>query len=361
MIVATIVVSRARFAGNASSGGGGSSGPRVAGATSVFWWARTAARRTNSSLDGTPANSDAVDLAGDQLEHELAPIEVPVDGEPASEFEQREPEQAGRPLGGGGAVVVAEIHRVAGLAEQVVEPVAVLGRDRAPHPIGALGDLGRRVVHLGVHDPGEHQIGTLAEGDAVEVVPREQHAAAVPEVVVDHRVDLRRDRPELFERGRPSTRRLDQRTDPAQLAGRSAGRRRRAFQQRQRLAGRHPPAQRFVQVLTEGPEIVAVQPEVVLPVREAVLDASVDVVEHPGIVERGEVDVLQRQVGGDDRRLAAVMPVVDHLLPRLLDEHSSGTGVAPTHLGMEPHREGDHEPRRRAVGGCVGPEQRPEA
>lgn len=132
-----------------------------------------------------------------------------------------------------------------------------------------------------------------------------------------------------------------------------------ALQQRQQLGRLCAPLVRLVDIAAEWAEIVAVQPEVQLPVAQAVVHAGPHMGHQRGLVDHGEVHVLQRQIALLDAVLHAVMPVVDHLPPRFLLQHRCGRLGPPAHLRVQPHAKLHEEARRRAGGRLVGTDQRP--
>ena len=72
-----------------------------------------------------PSKQRGVDLVGMELERVLPPLGEPAIDEAPPELEQRQPDQAERPLGRRRAVVVAQVHRRPRLAEPLVEHAAI--------------------------------------------------------------------------------------------------------------------------------------------------------------------------------------------------------------------------------------------
>ena len=361
MTVCTIPTNLARFLGSTSSGGADSADPSVSGGSRVFCAAarrlaraarrRSAARRTGAGRSRrAPARRRR---SGRLIGRDRAAV-------PPSPSSPRRNSPSGH------SAVVGPLSSRRSIAARACSSSSS-NRGRCSTGIASrtaavrCGHRCGRVVVLGVHDdrraPGrDARPARCHRGRSARTGPRRGGARS------------RRPRPRSAATGRAAR--------PASSAARRAPRRRAAA--RPALAPAHwstathlpattatgrrrTPLAGFVHVHADRAEVVAVQPEVVLPVGDAVLDAFVDVRQQRRR-RRGPSrstscsSRLRASIAG----LAAVVPMVDDLGPRLGGEHSAGGALAASHLGMQPGDDLEHERRRQLLGRLVGRDQRPQ-
>ena len=291
---------------------------------------------------------------------------MPLRHHPSTDLHQHQSQQTERPLHRVWAVVVAQVHRGTRLAEQFVERWLLPGRHPAAHRGRAVGQsLRRRSRTLAVVTRGEdglqQHVGSLGHRQTVDVVARDHQPAAQPQELVDVTCHVGRHRTHLIDRGGLHTSGVDGLADAPQRLLRRRRRRRSTLEQRNQVGRGDAPLPALVQQHPDGAEVERVQAEVLAPHLQRVRQRALEVRQQTGVIERGEIDRLDRQVGSLDLFATATRarPFGQHRTPRALGQHTFSQLPTTTHLGQHTADHLQRHRRRRLLRRLVGTDQRP--